>query len=542
MTDILEKIRKSEKNLFVGLAGPGTGKSYTFKTIIESDEYKGKKILILSFINKLIDDLSQEFKDFKNVEVSTLHAFAKKKIGDVDFDSNLDCVISEDYFFIKKDNINYEERFHENNLTEDELNFYKERILFYKYGERLYSFNSIIYLINLIFSEQESCIPKYDLILIDEFQDFNKSEYELIKLLNKKNKVVLVGDDDQSLYDWKNAKPEQIRNLYSDVSTEEFSLDYCFRCTEVIVNTTNDLIRNSKGAGYLEDRLDKKFLYPNSIKEKNKISEKYPKIDFIPSVPCGGHLLIYQLSEAIKKDIEKGVKKKILVLVPSYLKQTIYEGLIKKGFNVINFELFSEEKCNKIKHKNLVEIFEILFERKTDNLSLRKVLFLYFSSEDKVKNIIIQSNQEKKGIWSCLEKDIKENIEEDIKIFKKVKSGRDKLNNKELKRFSEIFNLKNILSKMINGFDSIKKDATEIEITTVMSSKGLSMDFVYYVGINDKIILDRETSDFTDQKICEFLVGITRAKEKLTLISLEDENPKILEFIDKKYINKIKQK
>ena len=91
---------------------------------------------------------------------------------------------------------------------------------------------------------------------------------------------------------------------------------------------------------------------------------------------------------------------------------------------------------------------------------------------------------------------------------------------------------------MVKGFSPVIMNAIEIEMTTVMSSKGLSADFVYYVGIDDRNILNKETKDFTDQKIREFLVGITRAKEKLTLISLKDENPKILEFIDEKYINK----
>jgi len=538
MTDIVKKIKESGKNLFVGMAGPGTGKSYTFRTIIESDEYKGKKILILSFINKLIDDLSEEFKDFDNVEVLTLHAFAKQKLGDVDLDQDLDGIASEDYLFIKGNTINYEENFYENNLTEDAKEFYKERSSFYKYEKDLYSFNSIIYAVNTFFSTCEDKIPtEYDLILIDEFQDFNKSEYELIKFLNKKSIVVLVGDDDQSLYYFKKAKPEQIRSLYNDSSTEAFSLDYCYRCTEVMVNVANDLIRNTKEKGYLKDSQVKKFLYPKhdeKHKDKHEISLRYPKIDFIPSIQ--GDLLVYELAQNIKNNIKNCDKKRILILVPGYLKQTIYDGLIRKGFSIIEFELFSNEKCNKIKHKNLIETFETLTERKTDNLALRKILFLYLDSNG-IKELL----QKGKKIWFCLISEIKEKIEQDIEIFKKVKKGEDRLENDELKRLSEIFTLKNMLSKMIKGFNPVMRNAIEIEMTTVMSSKGLSADFVYYIGIDDRDMLDKETKDFTPQKICEFLVGITRAKEKLTLISLKDESPKILDFIDEKYINKFEK-
>lgn len=538
MNEILKKIKESNKSLFVGVAGPGTGKSTAFKIIINSDDYKDKKVLILSFIKKLINDLSIDFKDFSNVKVLTLHAFAKQKLGDVDLNEDLDLIVSEDFLFVYDSEIEYDKKFYENNLTEDEDNFYKERKEYYKHKKEIYSFNSIIYEINRFFNKSEDNIPsEYDLILIDEFQDFNKAEFELIKFLNKKSKIVIVGDDDQSLYGgFRNAKPKQIRELYKDQNTEEFSLDHCYRCTEVIVDAVNSLIANAQSKGFLTDRLeDKKFLYPKDREDnKNEVSKKYDKIDFIPSVQ--GNKLIYELEKRIKKDIEGEDKKRILILTPDYFKQTIYNGLIGKGFNIVEFELFSNEQCNKIKHKKLVSTFKILTERKTDNLALRNILSLYLKQRG-LKKLIIKSKQENKKIWTYLSAKIKKKIEYDIEIFKKAKKGKDKLTPKELKRFSELFTLKNLLSKMIDGFDLVAKNAIEVEMTTVMSSKGLSADFVYYIGIDDKIILDKETKKFTDQKICEFLVAITRAKEKLTLISLEDKKPKILEFIDQKYIN-----
>jgi superfamily I DNA/RNA helicase len=543
MTDILQKIKNSKKNLFVGLAGPGTGKTYTFRTIIESDEYKEKKILVLSFINKLVDDLSEEFQSYKNVRVSTLHSFAKKELEgiltkiekkevSVDLDQNLDEIISEDNKFLKGTDIIYKEKFYNNNLRSEEEKFYKERRDFYKHEKELYSFNSIIGCINKLFEKYASMIPVYDLILVDEFQDFNKLECELIKLLNKRSKILVVGDDNQSLYDFKNAKPQEIRDLYKDRASESFSLDGCYRCTEVIVNIANELIDNAKKRGYLKYSETKKFLYPRGRENKDSISNKYSQIDLISAT--SGNLLIYKLSESIKKQFESDKGKRFLILVPSYLKQTIYDGLIGNGLHIVDFELFSDEECNKKDHKYLIETFETLLKRKTDNLSLRKILFLYLS-ESEIKKII----RINKKIWFCLSSDNKKSIEKDIEIFKKVKIGKEKLNEKELIRFDKIFTIKNVLSKFIKGFKSIKKDSIEVEMTTVTSSKGLNVDFVYYIGIDDRNMFKKYEKDFSDQKICEFLVGITRPKEKLTLVSLYDENPKILEFISEKYINRI---
>jgi superfamily I DNA/RNA helicase len=539
MTDILQKLKESKKKLFVGIAGPGTGKSTTFKTIVDSDEFKGKKILILSFINKLVDDLSNDFKDFDNVTVSTLHSFAKKQIGDVDLEQSLDKIISEDYLFIKGGNIDFEEKFHRNNISNDEEVFYKERKDFYKHEKSLYSLNSIIYAVYKLFEKFEDKIPnEYDLILIDEFQDFNELEYKFIQFLNKKSRLVLVGDDNQSLYFFKKAEPKLIRELYKANHTEGFSLDYCFRCTEVIVNAVNDLINNVKKQGYLKDGLDKKFLYPTINEEKNRLSREFPKINFIPAV--SGDLLIYKIEQDIKNNIKGKSKKRILILVPSYLKQTIYDGLIKKGFNVVEFELFYDEKHNELKHKYIVEIFKVLSKRKTDNLALRKILSLYLTN-DEIKGLIVGNKEAGKKIWSLLSNEVRERIEADIGIINKAQKGKLHLSESELIRFSKIFALKNLLSRMIKGFAPVEKNAIEIELVTVTSSKGLSAEYVYYVGIDNKILLDKETNDFTDQSICEFLVGITRAKEKLTLISLEDDNPKILDFVNQERISRVEE-
>ncbi len=544
MADILEIIKKSDKRLFVGLAGPGTGKTHTFKTIIESEEFKGKKILILSFTRKLVNDLDEHFRGYSNIEVATLHAFARRQFVkqfkvDLDLDKDLDSIVSEDYLLIKGDDIKYDIKFYENDISDKELSFYKDRKDFYSNKNRLYSFNSIIHVVNLLFAEKESIIPKYDLILVDEFQDFNKLEWRLIELLNKMTRVVLVGDDDQSLYhDFRSAKPDLIRDLFDHKDSQKFTLDDCYRCTNIIVVAINSLIANARAKDYLKDNKVKKLEYPTKRKDnKNEVSKKYNQIDFLPSIP--GDILIYYLEQRITKDIEDNKDEKVLVIVPSYLKRQIYDGLTKKGLNIVEYELFSDEKKKNMKHRDIINIFNTLAKRKTDNLVLRKILSFYLTDQE-VKSIIIKSYKGGKKIWNCLEANTKGKIENDIEIFKKVKSGKDLLINNELTRLSELFNLKRLLSKMIKGFSSIRKSATEIEMTTIMSSKGLSADFVYYVGIDDREMLDLKTKKITDQKICEFLVGISRTEKKLTLISLHDENPKILDFIDKDCINKIK--
>jgi len=548
MNVLLEKIKTSKKNLFVGLAGPGTGKSHTFKIIADSKEFNGKKILILSFINKLVDELKDDFENYDNVEVSTLHSFASKKLGikesEIIFEESLDFFISDDAFYINGSNISYEKKFQDNELDQNELNFYKTRQNFYSWSNnRIYSFNSVINAINQVFSSNESEIPEYDLVLIDEFQDFNKLEWSFIKHLNKESRMVLVGDDDQSLYSWKQARPEQIRLLYDNEDTEEFTLDNCYRCTEVIVKAVNDLLRKAKQDGYLKDSKPKIFKYPENPLDKQKESSKlYKRIDFVPKV--NGEQLIYHLAKQIREDLSKSKpnkdeKDRILVIVPHFYKQKIYEGLIKTGFNVVEYSLFSEEKNGDVKHKELIGAFNVLLVRKTDNLALRKILYLYLNKEE-IKKLIVTSNTKKNGLWNCFEKSTRDDIEKDIEIFKKVKKGELSLSNEELQRFSKIFNLKNILPKIINGFEHTKRNSPEVEITTAMTSKGLSADFVYYIGIDDRNFFHKNMN--INEKICEFLVGITRTRKRLVVFSFYDNNPRILKFLGEDYINRIEIK
>lgn len=536
MEEIINKIKSN--NILIGVAGPGAGKTYTFKKIIESKEYSGKKILVLSFINKLIDDLTNELSCYNNVEVRTLHSFANKYLGNVQMISFLDNLIKEDYNYIYNKDFDFEEKLYLNELSKNtnEFSFYRDRKSFYEQKkERIYSFNSAILAVNIKFESKKDTIPQYDLILIDEFQDFNLLEFHLIKLLNLKTKIVIVGDDDQSLYSFKQAKPSIIRELFNDNSKEKFSLDYCRRCTEIIVKASNNLLKESIRLGLLKGRIDKKFLYPvGDNKSKDELSNKINKIDFIPKLQ--GQQLIYHLTKKILNDIKDSSsqkQKRILILAPKHYHKTLYDGLVKNNFIVLDYELFSYEQKNEMSHLSLIQAFNILSKTKTDNLYLRLILNLYLNKED-ISNILKQN----KKIWSCLDNKVKKMIEADISLFKKAKNGTKDFTDLEIVRLNRIFNLKNLINKMLNGFDKVKPNAINVEIVTPMSSKGLSADLVYYVYIDDDILFGKEKNK-TDNKICEFFVGITRAKERLTLISKNEENPSILKLLGMSNINKI---
>ncbi len=84
-------------------------------------------------------------------------------------------------------------------------------------------------------------------LLVDEYQDTNLSQYELIKqLVGPSGIFTVVGDDDQSIYSWRGARPENLAQLQQDYPyLQLIKLEQNYRSTENILNAANTLISNN---------------------------------------------------------------------------------------------------------------------------------------------------------------------------------------------------------------------------------------------------------------------------------------------------------
>ena len=88
---------------------------------------------------------------------------------------------------------------------------------------------------------------KYKYILIDEFQDINKVQYDVIRMLAEpENNIFIVGDDDQSIYQFRGARPEIMLNFPKDFpETRQIVLNVNYRSTKTIVNGAGRVIRHN---------------------------------------------------------------------------------------------------------------------------------------------------------------------------------------------------------------------------------------------------------------------------------------------------------
>lgn len=89
---------------------------------------------------------------------------------------------------------------------------------------------------------------KYDQVLIDEFQDTNKAQYQLVKLLTKTTgNLTAVGDASQSIYRWRGADFRNVNNLLNDYpSIKTVNLEQNYRSTQTILDAANSIISKNK--------------------------------------------------------------------------------------------------------------------------------------------------------------------------------------------------------------------------------------------------------------------------------------------------------
>ncbi len=129
-------------------------------------------------------------------------------------------------------------------------------MLYERYQRALKAYNAVdfddlIMIPVLLFRNQPEVLAKWQrrirYLLVDEYQDTNLAQYELVKtLVNEKQALTVVGDDDQSIYAWRGARPENLMQLQEDFpALNIIKLEQNYRSTGRILKAANTLIDNN---------------------------------------------------------------------------------------------------------------------------------------------------------------------------------------------------------------------------------------------------------------------------------------------------------
>jgi ATP-dependent DNA helicase Rep len=274
------------------LAGAGSGKTSVITGkiayLIEQCGIPSRNIYAVTFTNKAAREMKDRVgkilsgSESKGLSVSTFHNLGlniiRHEIKKLGFKPGFSIMDQEDCRNILKellirhsnldekliDNIQYTISDWKNSLLEPNqavsaANSTGEQtiaMLYERYQRALRAYNAVdfddlIMIPVCLFREQPEVLTKWQqrirYMLVDEYQDTNLAQYELVRtLVNEKQALTVVGDDDQSIYAWRGARPENLMQLQEDFpALKVIKLEQNYRSTGRILAAANQLIDNN---------------------------------------------------------------------------------------------------------------------------------------------------------------------------------------------------------------------------------------------------------------------------------------------------------
>ena len=271
------------------LAGPGSGKTFVLTNrilhLIKTAKVKPDNILVITFTRAAANEMKERFVKLLNDEKMTLNSmptfgtfhsvFYEILRKDFGYTSSSLITDNEKALVLSKILKPYKEAnsaFISNVLKdideyklcmEKEENFNPKYLsnkkfqnVFEKYQEILYEyrkldFSDMISMCSELLKSNKRVLSyyqnKYKYVLVDEFQDINKSQYDIVKMICKSNNLFVVGDDDQSIYRFRGSHPKVMSDFLKDYKNSEvIYLTENYRCAKKIVKFSKLVIDYNK--------------------------------------------------------------------------------------------------------------------------------------------------------------------------------------------------------------------------------------------------------------------------------------------------------
>ncbi len=589
------------------LAGAGSGKTrvltHRIAHMIEDLNIEPYNILAITFTNKAAGEMKDRVRSLigeraNNMWISTFHSTCVKilrreceKIGykrDFTIYDTYDqkalikqCMeelninsddIGEGEILSKigkaKDNLIGPSRF----KRENEGNFRENKIAeAYELYERRLKNNNAMDFDNLIFktielfniSEETLAFyqNKFKYIMVDEYQDTNRAQYEFVRLLADKFKnICVVGDDDQCIYMWRGADIRNILDFEKDYpNTKVIKLEQNYRSVGNILSAANEVIRNNnnrknKALRTEKDNGEKIRIYraPSDIDEGEFVASQIKKLKEEKNKAYSDFAILYRTNAQsrvfedvfIKRDIpyrilgglkfydrkeikdiiaylrvavnsEDDISLKRIINVPKRSIGDATVGKIQEFANNYELSLYSAllnaENIATLTQRNITTLnkfTEIMEEIKAMSSVLPISEFIEYTLEitGYLKELEHSKNPEDKSRIDNLQELVSAAVE-----FEKT---------------SEDTSLSAFLEKtaLISDIDNYDQDADTVVLMTVHSAKGLEFPIVFMVGMENGIFPGssslRDPNEMEEsRRLC--YVGITRAEEVLYMTSAE---------------------
>lgn len=494
----VEAIIKSGSNKRLVIAGPGTGKTYLFRRILEANPGDRNRRLILTFINNLADELERELGHLSRVY--TFHAYCHLLLrrqmglrGDLlerfRYFPKLVRLIKSDWEATRGSEAPLFVTLMRNVERGAALDFYLERGHYYQ----AISYDDSVFRVHEALAADAETIPEYDLVLVDEYQDFNRVEVELIEFLARRNRVLIVGDDDQALYSQlRGSDPRFIRELYRQGDYEAFPLPYCMRCTDAIVGAVNDVVQGALSAGGLRERIEKPYLYYAPVKQAD--SNTYPRIKVVETTVQrlgGGNYFARYIAQEIERIPAEEIRESlagnfptVLVIASNPYRWQVVQDLRLHGYTV---EMTEDVEPPVLER---ADAFRILKEEPESNLGWR--ILLEIDRPTGADEFIVRCVQERIELVEALPQAFREAALREAAAWREETAVVPETAPEDVGRPS-------------------------VRATSFEGAKGLSTQHVFVVGVHDRE-LPRNPRNMQDLEICKFVVALTRAKKQCHIL------------------------
>jgi len=589
-------------------AGAGSGKTrvltYKIAYLVENKLFKAHNILAVTFTNKSAKELKNRVEDFvgphgKYINVGTFHSICarilREDIKVLGYTSNFTIYDTKDQVstikqILKNEHINPEKVTPKailnkiSKLKSD--NVMPEGFVARKFVpveelvEKIYpiyqrtlkkcnalDFDDLLILPVKIFKGHPEILTKYQerykYILVDEYQDTNKTQFMLISMLSRKyNNICVVGDDDQSIYSWRGADVQNILDFEQTFKNSKiFKLEQNYRSTKKIISAASAVVENNN------IRADKKIFSENEDGENieyldgmNEYDEatkigfaiereiRSKKLNFkdiailyrtnaqsrvletilnrqkIPNAIVGG-VRFYERKEV--KDIVAYYKFFANIKDDESVRRII--NTPPRGIGKRTIEIIEE-----FAHKNNLNLFESLNDINILDLTPRAKTALgkfYKFIADYQKLLDSVSLEE----WARM-------MIDGLGYFNYLKSNDTEEAKQRSANINELLNaisdycsvseeptLQGYLEEvaLVSDIDGWQDQKNAISLMTLHSAKGLEFPLVFITGLNQGLLplgnaFDNENQLNEERRL--FYVGITRAEKKLYITGARSRN------------------
>lgn len=379
-------------------------------------------------------------------------------------------------------------------------------------------------------------------IHIDEYQDTNKVQYLISKILAEKSRnICVVGDVDQNIYSWRGADIQNMLSFEEDYpETKVIMLEENYRSTQTILSVANTVIKKNKF------RKEKNLFTNNPIGEKVGLFEGYDESDEA-----------YFIANKIKSLIEQGVKAEEIAILyrANFQSRIIEEALLhyEVPYHVLGTRFYERKEI-----KDALSYVRAALN--PDSLSdIKRIINVPARGIGKVTIVKMFSGQEAglppatrakiqnfRNLLTEIAKNVGEKKPSEIFTDLIKKTGMEEAlldgTDEGIERVENIKELVTLATKyddmpfptgiekmleeaaLASDQDSlIKKQINAVKVMTVHAAKGLEFDYVFITGLEENLFPHKrlgESNQSEQDKEEErrlFYVALTRARKKLFL-------------------------